>query len=132
MDAKLRPSAVQFAGMVAQITRAHDATIEPAAAGPPQRIDGYTLGVIPNLDGPPPHRGEMHPDGDEILYLVSGAIEEVFDDGNEEKIGAETSVVLRGGDAIVVPRGVWHQVNVIEPAYFVHLTPGPNGPARPL
>ena len=82
--------------------------------GPPKRIDGYTVGVIPNLEGPSPHRGEVHPDGD------------------EQTIGAETIVALRDGDAFVVPRGVWHQVRVIEPAYFVHVTPGPNGSGRPL
>ena len=56
----------------------------------------------------------------------------VFDDGDAHSIGAETTVVLRKGDALVVPRGVWHQVRVIEPAYFVHVTPGPHGGARPL
>lgn len=29
-------------------------------------------------------------------------------------------------------RGVWHRNNVIEPAYFIHVTPGPRGEARPL
>jgi mannose-6-phosphate isomerase-like protein (cupin superfamily) len=128
----LEQSAEPFAGKVAQITRGGVATIVTSPPGPPQRIDGYSIGVIPNLDGPPVHRGEMHPDGDELLYLVSGAIEVVFDDGDQETIGTETSVVMRGGDALVVPRGVWHQINVIEPAYFVHVTPGPNGGGRPL
>ncbi|MGH9047572.1 MAG: hypothetical protein ACRDVW_09720, partial [Acidimicrobiales bacterium] len=43
--------------------------------GPPNRIDGHTLGVVGIDDGPPPHDGEMHPDGDELLYLISGRIE---------------------------------------------------------
>jgi quercetin dioxygenase-like cupin family protein len=59
-------------------------------------------------------------------------VEVILDDGDQHTVGAETSVVLRQGDAFVVPRGVWHQVLVIEPAYFVHVTPGPNGGARPL
>jgi mannose-6-phosphate isomerase-like protein (cupin superfamily) len=132
MAAKLAKSAEPFAGKVAQITRDGVAAIVSCPPGPPKRIDGYTVGVIPNLDGPSPHRGEVHPDGDELLYLVSGVVEVVFDDGDERAIGTETTVVLRAGDAIVVPRGVWHQVRVIEPAYFVHVTPGPNGGARPL
>ena len=119
-----------FAGKVAQITHGGVATIASCPPGPPQRIDGYSVGVIPNLDGPSPHRGEVHPDGDEFLYLVSGAVEVVLDDGDEHAVGAETRVVLRAGDAFVVPRGVWHQVLVLEPAYFVHVTPGPNGGAR--
>jgi mannose-6-phosphate isomerase-like protein (cupin superfamily) len=124
--------AAPFLGKVAQITSDRVATIVPAPPGPPQRIDGYTLGVIPNLDSNAPHRGEMHPDGDEVLYLVSGRVDVVIDDGDATTIGKQTTVVLRAGDAFVVPRGVWHQVQVVEPSYFVHLTPGPNGPARPL
>jgi mannose-6-phosphate isomerase-like protein (cupin superfamily) len=125
-------SAEPFAGKVAQITRGGVGAIVACPPGPPQRIDGYSIGVIPNLEGPSPHQGELHPDGDELLYLVSGAIEVILDDGDEEAIGTETSIVLRGGDAFIVPRGVWHQINVIEPAYFVHVTPGPNGGARHL
>jgi mannose-6-phosphate isomerase-like protein (cupin superfamily) len=125
-------SAEPFSGKVAHISRGGVAAIVSCPPGPPQRIDGYTIGVIPNLDGPSPHQGELHPDGDELLYLVSGAIEVILDDGDEETIGTETSIVLRGGDAFIVPRGVWHQINVIEPAYFVHVTPGPNGGARHL
>jgi mannose-6-phosphate isomerase-like protein (cupin superfamily) len=132
MASKFEQSAEPFAGKVAQITRGRVATIVSCPPGPPKRIDGYTVGVIPNLEGPPPHRGEVHPDGDELLYLVSGAVEVVLDDGDEHSIGAETTVVLREGDAFVVPRGVWHQVRVLEPAYFVHVTPGPNGGSRPL
>jgi hypothetical protein len=41
--------------------------------GPPQRIDGLTVGA-PELTGDAPHDGEMHPDGDELLYLISGAV----------------------------------------------------------
>jgi mannose-6-phosphate isomerase-like protein (cupin superfamily) len=132
MVKKREQCAEPFLGKVANITRERVATIVPAPPGPPKRIDGYTVGVIPELDGPPLHRGEMHPDGDELLYLVSGAIEVILDDGDEHEIGEQTSVVLRGGDALVVPRGVWHQIEVIERAYFVHVTPGPNGGSRPL
>jgi mannose-6-phosphate isomerase-like protein (cupin superfamily) len=132
MASSFGQSAQPLMGKVAQIARGGVATIVPCPPGPPQRIDGYTVGVIPNLEGPPPHRGEVHPDGDELLYLVSGVVEVVLDDGDEHSIGAETTVILRTGDALVVPRGVWHQVRVIEPAYFVHVTPGPNGNARPL
>jgi mannose-6-phosphate isomerase-like protein (cupin superfamily) len=132
MASNFEHSAVPFEGKVAQITRGGVAAIVPCPPGPPKRIDGYTVGVIPNLDGPAPHRGEVHPDGDELLYLVSGEIEVVLDDGDEETVGDETTVVLRSGDALVVPRGVWHQIRVVEPAYFVHVTPGPNGGARRL
>jgi quercetin dioxygenase-like cupin family protein len=132
MTAKFTQSAEPFAGKVAHITRERVATIVPRPPGPPKRIDGYTVGVIPNLEGPSPHRGEVHPDGDELLYLVRGTIEVVLDDGDEHTVGVETTVVLHEGDAFVVPRGVWHEVRVVEPAYFVHVTPGPSGNSRPL
>jgi mannose-6-phosphate isomerase-like protein (cupin superfamily) len=40
-------------------------------AGPPHRLDGYTLGA-PMITHDPPQAGEMHPDGDEVLFVVSG------------------------------------------------------------
>ena len=72
-------SAEPFAGKVAQITRGGVGTIVSCPPGPPQRIDGYSIGVIPNLEGPSPHQGELHPDGDELLYLVNGAIEVILE-----------------------------------------------------
>ena len=44
--------------------------------GPPERIDGMTVGVVTVLQGdaPPPHKGEVHPDGDEIVYVISGRL----------------------------------------------------------
>jgi mannose-6-phosphate isomerase-like protein (cupin superfamily) len=101
--------------------------VEQVAGRPPQRIEGFTVGA-PHLDGgPPPHDGEMHPDGDELLFLVSGAITVTLElaDGN-------TDVDLRAGDALVVPQGVWHQIAVVEPGQLIHITPGPSGEARLL
>jgi hypothetical protein len=40
---------------------------------PPQRIDGLMIGA-PQIAGDRPHDGETHPDGDKLLYLVSGAV----------------------------------------------------------
>ncbi len=39
--------------------------------GPPERIDGMTVG-IQTVTQDAPHGGEMHPDGDEILHVISG------------------------------------------------------------
>ncbi len=41
--------------------------------GPPRRVPGLVIGA-PSLTRNAPHGGEMHPDGDELLYLLSGAI----------------------------------------------------------
>ena len=53
--ARSRPApqrAEPFEGKVAQITRDGVAAIVSCPPGPPKRIDGYTVGVIPHLDGP--------------------------------------------------------------------------------
>ncbi|HEX4492076.1 MAG TPA: cupin domain-containing protein [Acidimicrobiia bacterium] len=95
-------------------------------AGPPPRIDGYTVGA-PMIVTEPPHAGEMHPDADELLYLVSGRVRVrlELDDGTRE-------VALNAEQAIVVPRGVWHRIFIEEPGRLVHITPGPGGDHRPL
>jgi mannose-6-phosphate isomerase-like protein (cupin superfamily) len=131
MTAGLNPSPVRFEGCVANMTLDRLITITSAPPGPPRRIDGYTIGVIPSIDGPGPHRGEVHPDGDEFLYVVSGTMELILDDGDVRAVGVETRVLLRAGDAYVVPRGVWHRLEAIEASSLVHVTPGPNGGYRP-
>jgi mannose-6-phosphate isomerase-like protein (cupin superfamily) len=100
--------------------------VDQVAGQPPRRIDGFTIGA-PQIAGDPPHEGEMHPDGDELLYLVSGAVTVTL-----ELSGGNTQVDLGAGDAIVVPQGVWHQITTREPGQLIHITPGPNGDARPL
>ena len=124
-------SAVPFAGLVAHLARDGAMAIAVAPPGPPRRIDGYTIGAVPDIEGPGPHLGEVHPDGDELLYVVSGSMELILDDGDGHTVGAETTVVLGPGDAYVVPRGVWHRLEAMEPSHLVHVTPGPNGGYRP-
>jgi mannose-6-phosphate isomerase-like protein (cupin superfamily) len=92
--------------------------------GPPKRIDGVTIGA-PMLMGDAPHDGEMHPDGDEILFLVSGAVTVRL-----ELPDGDRTVELGAGDAVVVPQGIWHLITLREPGRLVHITPGPNGDAR--
>ena len=100
--------------------------VDQVSGRPPQRIDGLTIGA-PQIVGDPPHGGEMHPDGDELLFLVSGAVTVTL-----ELPGGKTEVDLGAGDAIVVPQGVWHQITSREPGQLIHVTPGPNGDARLL
>ena len=96
------------------------------ASGPPPRIDGYTVGA-PMLISEPPHAGEMHPDADELLYLISGHVRVRLEheDGDRE-------TPLGPGQALVVPRGVWHRIFIDEPGQLIHITPGPGGQHRPL
>jgi len=113
----------EVVGISASDRRARIVEQEPRR--PPKRIDGFTVGA-PMLTGDAPHDGEMHPDGDELLYLVSGKVTVRL----ELPEGAQT-VDLSGGDAMVIPQGVWHLVNLIEPGQLIHITPGPSGDYRP-
>jgi quercetin dioxygenase-like cupin family protein len=93
--------------------------------GPPERLPGMTMGII-NIDANAPHDGEIHPDGDEFLYVISGRLRVI----SESEPTAP--VILGPGDACIVHRDEWHKVEMIEPAQLLHLTPGPNGDHRPL
>ena len=104
-----------------------DLTVTPykRKPGPPERIDGMTVGIF-NLTEDAPHNGEMHPDGDEILHVVSGKVRVSSDSSPDEDL------VLGPGDTCIVPKGEWHKVSVVEESRFIHITPGPKGEHRPL
>jgi mannose-6-phosphate isomerase-like protein (cupin superfamily) len=97
----------------------------PAADGPPPLIDGLTVGLV-LMTSSPPHGGEMHPDGDEVLVLLSGRVDVVVEEGGTGGPGVE----LRPGQAFVVPRGCWHRVVVVEPSQLLYITPGPGAGRR--
>lgn len=92
--------------------------------GPPPRIDGYTVGA-PRMTREPPHEGERHPDGDELLILISGRITVLLEDRDPPR-----RVELTPGRALVVPKGVWHRVLLSEPSQLVNITPGPSAEWR--
>ncbi len=70
---------------------------------------------------------EMHPQGDEFVYLLSGAVELLLERGS----GIET-IVLAGSGAVVVPRGVWHTAKVRTPSRMLHVTRGEGTLTRPV
>ena len=107
------------------IRRDLSVTTREQKPGPPLRIDGLTVGII-TIEDDAPHRGEVHPDGDEILYVVSGSVQVT---GESEPNAA---IELHAGEACIVPKGEWHRVHVLEETQLVHITPGPNGDHRPL
>ncbi len=108
------------------LQRGGSACLIPSGQGPPMRIDGLTIGV-PRLTRDAPHAGEMHPDGDELLYLISGHMTAVL-----EEAAGERRIELHAGEALVVPKGVWHRLYLREPSQLLHITPGPGGQHRPL
>lgn len=107
------------------ISRSLVANKVPDRPDPPIPVDGLTIGVA-TMQENSPHAGEMHPDGDEVLYLVSGHARVVFLDSTA------ADVELMPGDGLIVSKGVWHRVDILEPCQIVYATPGPNNEFRPL
>jgi mannose-6-phosphate isomerase-like protein (cupin superfamily) len=70
---------------------------------------------------------ERHPAGDEILILLSGELDMVF----ETKAGRRKAR-LKAGETLVVPRGVWHRALVRKPGDLMFITPGAGTEHRPV
>ena len=63
---------------------------------------------------------EMHPAGDEILCLISGAMSVVLDEGKAR----QRKVRLKPGEAFIVPRGVWHTFEIEQDGDLLAITRG--------
>ena len=87
-------------------------------------VEGMTFGVA-FMSENAPHGGERHLGGDEVLYLVEGRARIVFTDD------PEPDVEMRPGDVVVVPKGLWHRVDILEPCHIVYLVPGHGNEVRP-
>ncbi len=70
---------------------------------------------------------EMHPHGDEVVYLLSGAL-----DLHIEEAGQLRIVAIDGSGAVVVPRGLWHTAKVRAPSRMLHVTRGKETQHRPV
>ena len=70
---------------------------------------------------------EMHPAGDEMLFMLEGKATFVLDlsDGLKE-------VALNPGRLLVIPKGVWHTAKVSEPARLLAITTGQGTQHRPV
>lgn len=66
-----------------------------------------------------PHDGEMHPDGDEVIYVLEGRF--------RVRLGTEnpTDVEVGIGEGVVIPKGVSHKIHILAPCRMVTVTPGP-------
>jgi mannose-6-phosphate isomerase-like protein (cupin superfamily) len=118
-----KPIRVDLSQMLLDIGEDLSVSTRARKPGPPVRVDGMTLG-IQYITEDAPHDGEMHPDGDEILYVFSGRVR-IFADSDPEPLE------LGPGDACIVPKGEWHRVSVVEPTQLLNVTPGPRGEHRP-
>jgi mannose-6-phosphate isomerase-like protein (cupin superfamily) len=72
-----------------------------------------------DIDGTTDHE-EMHPNGDELHYLVSGDLDLVLVDD----AGREHVITMQPGSVAIVPRGVWHRIEARTPSRAVAFTAG--------
>jgi len=99
------------------IDRRLRATFAPAQEDPAPEVDGLVFGVA-DMAQHSPHSGEMHPDGDEVLYLIKGRVRVTLEQEQDD------AVDMGPGQGMIVPKGVWHRVDILEPSRIVYLTPG--------
>jgi mannose-6-phosphate isomerase-like protein (cupin superfamily) len=116
---------VDVTRFVLDLNRDLSVTSRATKPGPPVRIDGVTIGFV-SVTSDAPHKGELHSDGDEFLYVISGKLR-VIGESEPNRV-----LDLGPGDACIVRKGEWHRVIMVEPAQLIHVTPGPRGDHRPL
>ena len=92
--------------------------------GPPKQFDGLNVGIV-TLEQTT-NNGEVHFDGDEILYVISGELSLTSDSNPNE------SLKLSSGESCIIKKGEWHKVNVIKTTQLIYMTPGLNNEHRPL
>ena len=86
--------------------------------------DGRLMIVVPQRADA--NHWEMHPSGEEVLCLVSGAVDVVMEDGGGDRV-----VELQPDAACIVPRGVWHRLVVHQPGDLLAITYGRGTQHRP-
>lgn len=86
---------------------------------------GFTFTPV-SMSQDAPHAGEMHPDGDEIIFVFDGSIEVTLE------FESELVIHITAGEGIVIPKGIWHKVHVLEPVNMATISPGPGFEFRDL
>jgi mannose-6-phosphate isomerase-like protein (cupin superfamily) len=74
-----------------------------------------------------PAEWEMHPHGEELLLVLSGALDVILDSPDGER-----TIALTAGGACLVPRGVWHRLTMHQPSDLLFVTPPSGTRLRPL
>src|SRR5438309_12032482 len=83
----------------------------------PELDRGWLVGAFPMSEDW--KQWEMHPEGEEILTLLSGELEMIVEEGS-----ARRTVRMRAGETFVMPRGAWHRALVEQPSLMFSVTYG--------
>ena len=70
---------------------------------------------------------EQHPNGDEIVVLLAGAVDFIL----ETPDGERKLEVRKPGDYAFVPQGTWHTANPLQPTTMLFITAGEGTQVRP-
>jgi mannose-6-phosphate isomerase-like protein (cupin superfamily) len=70
---------------------------------------------------------EMHPHGDEVVLLISGAVDVLL----EEAAGARIVSLRAPGDCVLVPQGAWHTATPLGLSTLLFITAGEGTQHRP-
>ncbi|MGZ5036483.1 MAG: cupin domain-containing protein [Usitatibacter sp.] len=70
---------------------------------------------------------EMHPEGDEVVVLLSGAADMVLDQAE----GHRTTSLTQPGSFVIVPKATWHTARISTPTSMLFVTPGEGTQNRP-
>lgn len=71
---------------------------------------------------------EMHPNGDEIVCLISGSVEFILEIDGDNKIVALNETA----SYVIVPKGTWHTAKVKSPSRMLFITAGEGTQHREL
>lgn len=70
---------------------------------------------------------EQHPNGDEIVILLSGAVDFIL----EAPAGNQKLEVRQPGEYAFVPKATWHTANPLQPTTMLFITAGEGTQVRP-
>ena len=118
---------VQFSESIVAMLRDGSSLTQPKQPGSSPRFDGFTV-ASHVLTETPPHGGERHADGDELLLVMSGTCVAILDTEN----GGTEETQIQAGDAFVIPKNTWHRLVIDDPCHIVFVTPGPRMEHRGL
>ena len=101
-------------------------TFWPEVMSGQRRLDGRLV-MIAQMREATAH-WERHPAGEELLYRLSGAVDVIVEEADGER-----RIPLRDGSpGYVVPAGVWHRFEVLEPGDILFITPGEGTAHKPV
>lgn len=101
-------------------SHANDVGFLQLATANPELMEGYILSLHHAADSAAVHypTWEMHPEGDELLILLSGSMSTELRQERSQSIE-----LLACQTASIVPAGVWHRLIVHEPSMLIAITP---------